>query len=202
MTPVAEDGISIEALSDSTVISDCSVFTLSPTLTSTSITATSLKSPISGTRTSTGPVALALPGAAAGATGCATGLIAVCADAVWAGALFDSDTWAADGPAALPASSTSTTEPCLTLSPSLTLISLTTPAWLDGISIEALSDSTVISDCSACTVSPGLTRSSMTETSSKSPMSGILMSTNAIFFFPILPKDPYRAVWSARAGQA
>jgi hypothetical protein len=78
------------------------------------------------------------------------------------------------------ASSTTITEPCLTLSPSLTLISLTTPAWLDGISMEALSDSTVISDCSALTVSPGLISNSITATSSKSPMSGTLMSTNAM----------------------
>ena len=49
-------------------------------------------------------------------------------------------------------------------------------AVLDGISIEALSLSTVISDCSANTRSPGLTSTSMTATSLKSPMSGTLMS--------------------------
>ena len=38
--------------------------------------------------------------------------------------------------------------------------------------MEALSDSTVISDCSALTVSPTFTSNSMTPTSSKSPMSG------------------------------
>ena len=96
-------------------------------------------------------------GAAVGATGAAAGA---------AGA-------EAAGAAAAPSpSNTSTTEPCLTLSPSLTLSSLTTPAWEDGISIEALSDSTVMSDCSALTVSPGLTSNSITATSSKSPMSG------------------------------
>jgi hypothetical protein len=68
----------------------------------------------------------------------------------------------------------------MTLSPKATRISLTTPAVLDGISIEALSDSTVISDCSAFTVSPTLTINSMTLTSSKSPMSGTFTSTNAI----------------------
>ena len=52
------------------------------------------------------------------------------------------------------ASSVSTTEPSLTLSPTLTASAFTTPACDDGISIEALSDSTVISDCSALTVSP------------------------------------------------
>ncbi|EWS62288.1 hypothetical protein Y695_04484 [Hydrogenophaga sp. T4] len=55
---------------------------------------------------------------------------------------------------------------------------------LDGISIEALSDSTVISDCSALTVSPTLTSSSMTATSSKSPMSGTFTSTSAMLLSP------------------
>ena len=73
-------------------------------------------------------------------------------------------------------SSTAIRSPTLTLSPSLTLSSLITPAADDGISIEALSDSTVISDCSALTVSPGLTSSSMTATSLKSPMSGTRIS--------------------------
>ena len=40
----------------------------------------------------------------------------------------------------------------------------------------ALSDSTVISEASLATVSPGLTRISMTSTSLKSPMSGTLTS--------------------------
>ena len=64
-TGVRLDGISIEALSDSTVIRLCSTLTVSPSLTSTSITATSLKSPMSGTRTSTGPAAAAAAGAGA-----------------------------------------------------------------------------------------------------------------------------------------
>lgn len=65
----------------------------------------------------------------------------------------------------------------LILSPSLTLTSFTTPAADDGISIDALSDSTVTSDCSTFTVSPGLTSTSMTATSLKSPMSGTRTST-------------------------
>src|SRR5690606_14454312 len=56
------------------------------------------------------------------------------------------------------------------------LSSLSTPAADEGISIEALSLSTVMSDCSSLIVSPGLTSTSMTETSLKSPMSGTLMS--------------------------
>ena len=84
--------------------------------------------------------------------------------------------------AASPAASIiSTSDPSLTLSPSLTRSSFTTPACDDGISIDALSLSTVISDCSAFTASPGLTSNSMTSTSAKSPMSGTLISTNAIF---------------------
>ena len=79
-------------------------------------------------------------------------------------------------------SSTKTKEPCLTLSPNFTLSSFTTPACEQGISMEALSDSTVIKLCSALTTSPGLTSSSMTVTSSKSPMSGTLISISAIVF--------------------
>jgi hypothetical protein len=79
--------------------------------------------------------------------------------------------------AAAPAPSTTRiTEPSLTLSLTLTRISLTTPAWLDGISIEALSDSTMISPVSTAIVSPGVTITSITATSLKSPMSGTLTS--------------------------
>src|SRR5690606_38003630 len=70
------------------------------------------------------------------------------------------------------ASTTRISAPWETLSPSLTLISLTTPPTEAGISMEALSDSTVIRLCSAWMVSPTLTRISMTSTASKSPMSG------------------------------
>src|ERR1700759_413605 len=68
----------------------------------------------------------------------------------------------------------------LTLSPTLMRSSLTTPAVDDGISIDALSLSTVIRLCSALTASPGLTSSSMTPTSLKSPMSGTLTSIVAM----------------------
>ena len=51
-TPACDDGISIDALSLSIVIRLCSTAMVSPGLTSTSMTATSLKSPMSGTRTS------------------------------------------------------------------------------------------------------------------------------------------------------
>src|SRR6185312_6700819 len=53
MTPLAVDGTSIVAFSVSSVTSGASGSMVSPGLTRTSITATSLKLPISGTRTST-----------------------------------------------------------------------------------------------------------------------------------------------------
>jgi len=70
------------------------------------------------------------------------------------------------------ASSNTTSEPSSTLSPSLTSSSVNTPRRLAGIYMEALSDSTVIRLCSGLMVSLNLTSSSMTATSSKSPMSG------------------------------
>src|SRR5688572_5129852 len=63
-------------------------------------------------------------------------------------------------------------EPLETLSPILILIAFTTPAEGEGISMVALSDSSVMSDCSFVTASPGFTSTSMTSTSLKSPMSG------------------------------
>ncbi|CNU12934.1 Uncharacterised protein [Salmonella enterica subsp. enterica serovar Bovismorbificans] len=75
--------------------------------------------------------------------------------------------------------------PVSVLSPTETLISLTIPACGDGTSIEALSPSTVISDCSASTLSPTLTRISVISTSSV-PMSGTLISI-AIILLPLTP---------------
>ena len=174
IVPAAGAGISIDALSDSTVNSDCSAVTVSPTLTSNSITATSLKSPMSGILMSM------TDGAAAGAAAAGAGAGAAAATGADAGAAA-----AGAGAAASPAvSSNSTKEPSLILSPTATLSSFTTPAWLEGISIDALSDSTVISDCSTVTVSPGLTSNSITPTSAKSPMSGTLISVNAMFVSP------------------
>ncbi|MBE5634263.1 hypothetical protein HIN56_06755, partial [Salmonella enterica subsp. enterica serovar Choleraesuis] len=76
-------------------------------------------------------------------------------------------------------------EPVDTLSPVFTLISFTVPANGAGTSIEALSPSTVISDCSASTLSPTLTRISVISTSSV-PMSGTLISI-AIILLPLTP---------------
>src|ERR1700687_2587794 len=70
--------------------------------------------------------------------------------------------WAGAFDAAAPAaSSVSSTLPSLTLSPSFTLTSFTTPAAGDGTSIVALSDSSVTSESSAFTASPGATSTSM-----------------------------------------
>jgi len=74
------------------------------------------------------------------------------------------------------ASSINTSVPSETLSPTLTLISLTTPDFGAGTSIVALSDSSAISGSSAVTLSPGLTRISMIGISLKSPISGTLTS--------------------------
>ena len=63
------------------------------------------------------------------------------------------------------ASNKSTTPPSEILSPTLTLTSFTTPACEDGTSMVALSDSSVIRDCSFSTRSPGLICTSMTGTS-------------------------------------
>ena len=178
ITPPCDAGISIDALSLSTVIKLCSGLTVSPGLMKTSITATSLKSPMSGTRSSITPPppAGAASGAGTGAAAAATCGICVCTGV---GAL---------GGAAAPlaASSNSSGDPSLILSPSATFSSLTTPSALDGISIDALSLSTVIRLCSALTVSPGLTSNSMTATSLKSPMSGTRTSTSAIRMSPVV----------------
>ena len=143
----------------------CSTCTVSPAFTSTSITSTSLKSPISGTSTSCTPPA-ACAGAAAGAA--AEAGAATCAGAAAC--------------AAPDASTSSTTVPSATLSPTFTLMFLTTPACELGISIEALSDSTVIRLCSTAMVSPTLTKTSITSTSLKSPISGTLTSISVLIF--------------------
>src|SRR5947207_2199426 len=78
--------------------------------------------------------------------------------------------------AAAPVSSVRMTLPSLTLSPTLTFNSFTVPADGAGTSIVALSDSSVTSGSSGFTASPGLTKTSMTGTSLKSPMSGTLTS--------------------------
>src|SRR5690606_23818301 len=81
-------------------------------------------------------------------------------------------------PAPTPSSASSSriTEPCETLSPSLTFISFTVPAAGEGTSIVALSDSSSMSGSSSAMVSPALTMTEMIGTSVKSPMSGTFTS--------------------------
>ena len=155
--PAHGAGTSIEALSPSTVRRDCSSSMPSPTATMISVTSTS-SPPISGTWTS---FSSDDAGAAAGASATAAG---------------------ATSAAPSSESNTMISEPVDTLSPSTTLISLTIPAADAGTSIEALSPSTVIRDCSSSTLSPTLTRISVTSTSS-APISGTLISI-AISYLP------------------
>ena len=82
------------------------------------------------------------------------------------------------------ASSVATSVPSATLSPTLTLTAAIFPAAGDGTSIVALSDSSVTSGSSTLTTSPGLTWTSMTGTSLKSPMSGTLISIVLMCEFP------------------
>ena len=143
-TPSASAGTSIDAFSLSSVISESFFLTRSPGLTSTSMTGTSLKSPMSGTRTS-------IVCAGDGAAGAAAGAVAA---------------------AAVDVASTTIGIPCETLSPTFTLTSCTTPSASAGTSIDAFSLSSVMSESFFLTRSPGLTSTSMTGTSLKSPMSG------------------------------
>ena len=115
-TPATGAGTSIDALSPSTLMIDWSTSTVSPTFTIISVTFTSSE-PISGTLTST---TLAAAGATAGA------------GAAGAGAAASAD------------SNTSIGVPVVTLSPTFTNTSFTTPASGAGTSIEALSPSTLI----------------------------------------------------------
>src|SRR5262245_13964883 len=109
---------------------------------------------MSGTTTSS-DAAEAVAGAGAGAFAAGGGAAAGLGGAAFEGA------GAGAGAAALasPDSTTTSEEPCETLSPSLTSNCLMTPAADDGISIDALSLSTVTSDCSLEIESPGFTRS-------------------------------------------
>src|SRR5262249_17181317 len=133
------EGTSVEALSDSSVTSGCSGAMVSPGLTMTSMIGTSLKSPMSGTRTSATPA-----GALVGAGG--------------------ADTAGFTGSSAGPAPSTSSIRigaPSLTLSPTLTARGLNTPAAGGGTSIPALFHFNVIWGASAATRWPGCPANSL-----------------------------------------
>src|SRR3974390_254592 len=112
----------------------------------------------SGRRPAGAPAAGGVSAAGAGAGRAGEGLAAV--------------TGAARGTAAASLDRVRMTVPSLTRSPTLTFSSATTPLSGDGTSIEALSDSNVISGCSGLTISPGLTDTSITGPAFKSPLPG------------------------------
>src|SRR6266576_648355 len=179
--PESGAGTSIVALSDSRVIRVSSALTVSSGFTCTSITGTSLKSPMSGTRTSAMPA-----GALVGAGGAATDVFGAAAVAV----------------APVPVVSRSMmSAPSLTLSPTLSLTSLSTPPTGAGTSIVALSDSSDTSESSGLTWSPAFTITSITGTSLKSPMSGTFTSIIAAMCDPLRLEyqRPYTAHGSGRS---
>jgi hypothetical protein len=96
--------------------------------------------------------------------------------------------------------------PCDTRSPTFTVIWPITPAAGAGMSMVALSDSSVTSGASSATRSPGLTRTSMTGTSAKSPMSGtsILMVLISASLVQVRPRAarPGRRPAAQRLGSA
>src|SRR4029077_14360205 len=163
--PPNGDGTSIEALSDSSVINGCSALTGSPGFTETSMIGTSLKSPMSGTRTSATPLG-ALVGAGGGVTA------GFACSALGAGPSSSNDKIGV---------------PWLTLSPIFTARDLTMPAAGEGTSIDALSDSRGMSGASALIRSPTFTAISIIGTSLKSPMSG----TVTFSLCPILGVSDY-----------
>src|SRR2546430_2152590 len=126
---------------------------------------------------STGAAGLAVGAGSAAAAAADDGAAETAADGAAEGAATGASVFApAAPPAAAVVSRVRMTLPSLTLSPTLTLRSLTVPALGAGTSMVALSDSSVTSESSAFTASPGLTKTSMTGTSLKSPMSGTLTS--------------------------
>ena len=175
--PACVDGTSIVALSVSRVIKPSSSSMTSPTLTSTSITSTSPSSPISGTAISM----IADAVAAAATTGAASTIVvtgaATGAATTGAGAASSAD---AEAPADFISAITS---PSLILSPTLTNKLTSSPANGAGISIEALSVSTVIIPSSASRLSPTAKQISIISTSSP-PTSGTrIFSILDIFIF-------------------
>ncbi|MDT4829524.1 hypothetical protein FQZ97_629460 [compost metagenome] len=122
-----------------------------------------LGAPTGGAAGASGAAACGAGAAAAGAgAGAAAGAAAGCSAAAGAAA-----------PATL---SLRIRSPVPTSSPTLTVTLSTTPAAGEGISMLALSDSRVISDWSASTVSPACTITSMTLALPAEPMSGTWIS--------------------------
>ena len=169
--PAIGAGTSIVDFSDSSTISGWSASTVSPSLTNTSMTGTSVKSPMSGTRTVSTRASAAGSGSGSG-SGWAAGSDDGSGSASAAGSASGSGAGSAD--AASAGTSWQMVSPSETLSSTFSATDSMVPASGAGISIVDLSDSSTISGCSASTVSPGLTSTSMTGTSLKPPISGTL----------------------------
>src|SRR5437588_5076126 len=148
-----------------------------------SIGAKSLRSVVATAAARAAPAsgALARSGAAAGETprGVGGGAAALREGGAVAGGAVAGGTVASGAAAgAEPLARTVTMRsPVLTLPPLLVWSFSTTPTAVEGTSMVALSDSSVTSGESMTTVSPGFTRTSMTATSLKLPMSGTRTST-------------------------
>src|SRR5512135_2876290 len=120
-------------------------------------------------------LACALPVAETAGAACAAGATAATAGAGATGAAAAGTGAAAAADACVPAplaSISAIRSPSDTLSPTFTFISFTTPSNGAGTSMVALSVSSEIRACSAETLSPALTATSMTLTPLKLPMSG------------------------------
>src|SRR5207253_10150186 len=143
-----------------------------------SIGAKSLRSVVATAAARAAPAsgALARSGAAAGETprGVGGGAAALREGGAVAGVAVASGAVAGAEPLARTVAMRS---PVLTLPPLLVWSFSTTPTAVEGTSMVALSDSSVTSGESMTTVSPGFTRTSMTATSLKLPMSGTRTST-------------------------
>ena len=174
--PAFGAGTSIDALSDSSTTTLSPSLMRSPTATLSSITSTAASVPRSGIAIASTPALAAAAGAAAAATALA-GAVGSCFGAGF-GSVFNSGAGASATAAAAPSISRIGV-PALTLSPTLTNKRPTLPARGDGTSIDALSDSSTISACSAATSSPGATLTSITSTCSAPPISGTAMISAA-----------------------
>ena len=171
--PACVEGTSMVALSVSRVISPSSFSMVSPTETNTSITSTSSSEPISGTATS---ITSLLPDAAGAASDLLSSFGASC---LGASSLEDSsEAFSSDAPSSalspLATFISPITSPSLILSPTDTDRLTISPSNGAGMSIDALSLSTVTTPSSASMLSPTATHSSITSTSSP-PTSGTII---------------------------
>ena len=171
--PACDEGTSIVALSVSKVIKPSSTSITSPTLTKTSIISTSPSSPISGTAISIISLCAdtaALAGASAGA-GVDSTSATVSSTASAGASSVVSSVASAVSDAACDDVISAITSPSLILSPTLTNNADNFPANGAGISIDALSVSTVTIPSSASIESPTAKQISIISTSSP-PTSG------------------------------